>query len=91
LYFLFILNFCFKLLLGELQSEFDVFLKRSTVGEERLVEEEEFLGEQKVPEGIGINEVVWPLEGQPPFKELKLDEEAEIDEETKRFFLKIFL
>uniref|UniRef100_A0A914N799 SANT domain-containing protein n=1 Tax=Meloidogyne incognita TaxID=6306 RepID=A0A914N799_MELIC len=82
---------CFKkiskdiedLLLGELQSEFDVFLKRSTVGEERLVEEEELLGEQKVPEGIGINEVVWPLEGQPPFKELKLDEEAEIDEETK--------
>uniref|UniRef100_A0A915LXU5 SANT domain-containing protein n=1 Tax=Meloidogyne javanica TaxID=6303 RepID=A0A915LXU5_MELJA len=49
---------CFKkiskdiedLLLGELQSEFDVFLKRSTVGEERLVEEEELLGEQKVPE-----------------------------------------
>lgn len=86
MYFLFIFNFCFKLLLGELQSEFDVFLKRSTVGEERLVEEEELLGEQKVPEGIGINEVAWPLEGQPPFKELKLDEEAEIDEETKRFF-----
>uniref|UniRef100_A0A915NKG6 SANT domain-containing protein n=1 Tax=Meloidogyne floridensis TaxID=298350 RepID=A0A915NKG6_9BILA len=61
----------------------DSRILRSTVGEERLVEEEEFLGEQKVPEGIGINEVVWPLEGQPPFKELKLDEEAEIDEETK--------
>uniref|UniRef100_A0A1I8BWJ4 SANT domain-containing protein n=1 Tax=Meloidogyne hapla TaxID=6305 RepID=A0A1I8BWJ4_MELHA len=78
---------CFKriakdiedLLIGELQSEFDVFLKRSTVGEERVVEEEE-LFEQKVPDGI--NEV-WPLEGQPPFKELKLDEETEMDEETK--------
>ncbi|CAK5076868.1 unnamed protein product [Meloidogyne enterolobii] len=48
-----------------------------------IEDEEELLGEQKVPEGIGINEVVWPLEGQPPFKELKLDEETEIDEETK--------
>jgi hypothetical protein len=40
--------------------------------------------------GLEINEV-WP-EGQPPFKEIKLDEETELEEETKRFFLiKIFL
>ena len=46
--------------------------------------------EQKVGGGLDINDV-WPLEGQPPFKELKLDEEAELEEENKRFFKLIIL